>query len=127
MLKYVHVGFLVVQCQIRLNPILKGLKFIPTEAAQLPRTLGSAAIAVVPGNYAISSGLSLRSAITLEELTEDTKIVVAVRTDNVNQQWAKDIISAVESETFHKALEDKNNIFSSFQKPDWYKQKWNIQ
>lgn len=109
---------------IATNP--KGLKFVPTEAAQLPRTLGSAAIAVVPGNYAISSGLNLSDAILLEELTEDTKNIIAIRTENLNTSWAKDIIAVVESEEFKKAVEDRKNIFFSFQKPDWYKAKWNI-
>jgi len=36
----------------------------------------------------------------------------------------KDITAVVESEAFHKAVEDKKNIFSSFQKPDWYLAKW---
>jgi len=109
---------------IATNP--KGLKFVPTEAAQLPRTLGSAAIAVVPGNYAISSGLNLSDAILLEELTEDTKNIIAIRTENLNTPWAKDIIAVVESEEFKKAVEDRKNIFFSFQKPDWYKTKWNV-
>lgn len=109
---------------IATNP--KGLKFVPTEAAQLPRTLGSAAIAVVPGNYAISSGLNLSDAILLEELTEDTKNIIAIRTENLNTSWAKDIIAVVESEEFKKVVEDRKNIFFSFQKPDWYKAKWNI-
>jgi D-methionine transport system substrate-binding protein len=109
---------------IATNP--KELKLVPTEAAQLPRTLGSAAIAVVPGNYAIASGLKLSEAIVLEELTEDTKNIIAIRTENLNTTWAKDIIAAVESEEFKNAVEDHKNIFFSFQKPDWYKTKWNI-
>lgn len=104
------------------NP--KRLKFVPTEAAQIPRTLGSATIAVVPGNFAIAAGLKLNDAIVLETLDEDIKIVVAVRTEDLEKPWVKDITAVVESEAFHKAVEDKKNIFSSFQKPDWYLAKW---
>jgi D-methionine transport system substrate-binding protein len=107
---------------IATNP--KGLKFVPTEAAQIPRTLGSATIAVVPGNFAIAAGLKLNDAILLETLDEDIKIVVAVRTEDLEKPWVKDITAVVESEAFHKAVEDKKNIFSSFQKPDWYLAKW---
>jgi len=107
---------------IATNP--KGLKFVPTEAAQIPRTLGSATIAVVPGNFAIAAGLKLNDAIVLETLDEDIKIVVAVRTEDLEKPWVKDITAVVESEAFHKAVEDKKNIFSSFQKPDWYLAKW---
>ncbi|MFA6622558.1 MAG: MetQ/NlpA family ABC transporter substrate-binding protein [Fibrobacteraceae bacterium] len=106
------------------NP--RGLKFIPTEAAQLPRTLQSSAIAVVPGNYAISAGLKLSEALILEELTEDTKNIIAVRTENLNASWAKDIVEVVQSKAFRDAVEDHKNIFYSFQKPDWYKAKWNV-
>jgi len=36
-----------------------GFRFVPTEAAQLPRTLKDAELAVVTGNYALVSGLKL--------------------------------------------------------------------
>jgi len=109
---------------IAANP--KGLKFIPTEAAQLPRTRESVTIAAVPGLIAISAGFKLSDAIALEELTEDTKVVIALRTDNLNAAWAKDIVEVVKSQAFRDAVEDHRNIFYSFQKPDWYKAKWNV-
>jgi D-methionine transport system substrate-binding protein len=107
---------------IATNP--KKLKFVPTEAAQIPRTLGSATIAVVPGNFAIAAGFKLTEAIVLETLDEDIKIVVAVRTEDLEKPWVKEIAAVVEGEGFHKAVEDKKNVFSSFQKPDWYLAKW---
>ena len=103
------------------------LRFAPVEAAQLPRTLDSVALSVVPGNYAIAAGIKLSSAIVLEELSEDMKNIIAVRTDNLDAQFAKDIKEIVESENFKAVIQDPNQIFVSFQKPDWYKQKWNIQ
>jgi D-methionine transport system substrate-binding protein len=110
--------------EVASNP--RRLKLVPTEAAQLPRTLGSSAIAVIPGNYAISSGLQLNQAIVLEELTEDTKNIIAIRTENLDKPWAKDIVAVVKSAEFHKAVEDPKNIFFGFQRPDWYKQQWHI-
>lgn len=104
------------------NP--SGIKLVPTEAAQLPRTLSTVALSVVPGNYAISAGLQLSSALTLEQLTEDIKIVVATRTEDQSTEWLKAINTAVESEEFHQAVENPANGFSSFQKPDWYVAKW---
>lgn len=103
------------------NPI--GLIITPLEAAQIPRTLDNVAIAVVNGNYAIAAGLKLSDAIVLEELDDNLKIVVAVRTEDENQQFVKDIKDVIESEEFHKAVED-SEVFSSFQKPDWYVNKW---
>lgn len=104
-----------------------GLKISPVEAAQLPRTLDSVALSVVPGNYAISAGIPLSSAIILEELTEDLKNIIAVRTEDLDKQYAKDIKEVVESEDFQKVIEDQKHIFKSFQKPDWYKEKWKVQ
>ena len=104
-----------------------GLKISPVEAAQLPRTLDSVALSVVPGNYAIAAGISLSSAIILEELTEDLKNIIAVRTEDLDKQYAKDIKEVVEAEDFKKVIEDQKHIFTSFQKPDWYKEKWKVQ
>ena len=103
------------------NPI--GLLITPLEAAQIPRTLDTVAIAVVNGNYAIAAGLNLSDAIVLEELDDNLKIVVAVRTEDQNEQFTKDIKEVVESEEFHQAVED-SAVFSSFQKPEWYVNKW---
>jgi len=114
---------LVSDKDIASNP--KGLKFVPTEAAQIPRTLGSATLAIASGNFAIAAGLKLSDAIVLEELDDTIKITLAVRTADVNKQWVKDAKEVIESEAFHKVVEDPANIFSSFQKPTWYTKKWN--
>jgi len=102
------------------------LKFSPVEAAQLPRTLESVSLVVIPGNYAISAGIPLSSAIILEELTEDIKNVIAVRTEDLDKPLVADIKEVVESEEFKKVIEDSKYIFKDFQKPDWYKSKWNV-
>ena len=104
------------------NP--KGLVFTPLDAAQIPRSLGSATIAVAAGNFAIAAGLKLSDAIVLETLDDSIKIVVAVRTEDLDKQYVKDIKEVVESEAFHKVASDPKNIFASFQAPDWYTQKW---
>ena len=100
---------------------IKNLKFIPVEAAQLPRTLESSSIAVINGNYAISSGLSLSTAIAKEKLTEEYKNVIAIRTEDKDSQFAKDIVEIVESESFKKVVLDDKNIFKDFDFPDWFK------
>lgn len=103
------------------NP--KGLVFKPLEAAQLPRTLDSATAALVNGNFAIASGLKLSTAIKLEELDEPLKNVIAVRTDDLNKPFVKDIKSVVESTEFATAIQDPDHIFRDFQKPLWLQQK----
>lgn len=101
------------------NP--KNLKFTPVEAAQLPRTLESSAVAIINGNYAISSGLSLSSAVAKEKLTEEYKNVIAIRTEDKDSQFAKDILEIVQSEAFKKVILDDKNIFKDFDFPDWFK------
>lgn len=106
---------------IEQNPL--GLVFKPLEAAQLPRTLDSATASVVNGNFAISAGLKLSSAIKLEELDENIKNVVAVRTEDLDKPFVKDIKVVIESPEFLAVVDDPKFIFHSFQKPDWLKAK----
>ncbi|CAH2031975.1 MetQ/NlpA family ABC transporter substrate-binding protein [Trichlorobacter ammonificans] len=101
------------------NP--KGLKIRPIEAAQIPRTLDSVSIAVINGNYAIAAGIPLDSALLKEELDENLKLVVAVRTDDLNKPFAKDIQSVLESADFRQAVYNKNYLFKDFQFPAWLK------
>ncbi|MCW2276824.1 MetQ/NlpA family ABC transporter substrate-binding protein [Heliophilum fasciatum] len=102
------------------------LKVVPMEAAQLPRTLDSVTLSVINGNYAISAGIPLSSAIIKEELIEDHKNLVAVRTEDLDKPFVKDLKEVVESEAFKNAIEDPKNVFKDFQKPQWYKDKWNV-
>lgn len=104
------------------NPL--NLKITPVEAAQLPRTLDSSDLAAIPGNYALAAGIDLKSALYLEQLTEEYKNLIAVKNADLDAQFVKDIVEVVESEAFQKVIESEEYLFSGFQKPDWYKQKW---
>lgn len=103
------------------------LKIVPLEAAQLPRSLDGSALAVIPGNYAISSGLKLSSSIVGETLPPELFIWFVVRTENADQQFVKDAQEAYESEEFKNYFENPDNEFDRFQRPQWYVDKWNIQ
>ena len=85
------------------NP--KGIKFQPVEAAQLPRTVGDADYAIVPGNFAVAAGMDLKSAVVLEEPPLQYQQVVAVRSKDVDTQWAKDLAAAFKSPAFKEALD----------------------
>ncbi len=110
---------------IKDNPL--NLTITPVEAAQLPRTLQSSDLAAIPGNYALSAGIDLDSAIYKEVLAEEMKNVIAVQTKDIDSQFVKDILEVVQSEGFKDVIESSDYEFSSFQKPDWYTQKWQIQ
>jgi len=101
------------------NP--KKLVIKPLEAAQLPRALDAATASIVNGNYAIAARLSLSSAIKLEQLVENTQNLVAVRTEDLDLQYAKDIKAVIESSEFLAVIDSKNHIYKEFQKPQWLK------
>jgi len=96
------------------NP--KELKFQPVEAAQLPRTLESVDLAAINGNFAISAGLDLTTALVRDKLPESIINRVVVKTENLDKQFVKDIKEAVESEAFKKVIDEK---FEGFHRPDW--------
>lgn len=103
-----------------------GVIIQPVEAAQLPRTLDSVTLAVINGNYAIAAGIPLASGIIKEELIEDWKNFIAVKTADKNKQFVKDIKEVVESKEFRDVIESTKHEFKEFQRPEWYKKKWGI-
>ncbi|MES2879271.1 MAG: MetQ/NlpA family ABC transporter substrate-binding protein [Pseudomonadota bacterium] len=102
---------------IEQNP--RGLVFKPLEAAQLPRTLDSATLAVVNGNFAIAAGLKLSDALKLEQLDENIKNLVAVKTADFDKPFVQDIKQVIESPEFLATVDDPKHIFKDFQKPEW--------
>jgi D-methionine transport system substrate-binding protein len=85
------------------NP--KKLQFKPLEAAQLPRALGDAAIAIVPGNFATSAGLKFTSALALEQPPIAYQQVVAVKTADRNKPWAQDLAATFKTPFFKQVLQ----------------------
>ena len=94
------------------NP--RKLQLTPIEAAQLPRTLDDAAFVVINGNFAIASGLKLTEAIALEKTPDHYLNVVAVKTEDKEQSWTKDIVAAFKSREY-KAVLDKH--FQGYARP----------
>ncbi len=97
------------------NP--KNLKFVEIEAPQLPRSLESVDLAVINGNFAIGAGLNLSDALYNEKLSDGYSNVIAVRTEDAEAQFAKDIVDIVHSDDFRNVINDANNQYSSFFKP----------
>ncbi|WP_019155744.1 MetQ/NlpA family ABC transporter substrate-binding protein [Robertmurraya massiliosenegalensis] len=94
----------------------KNLEFQPIEAGQLPRSVESADLAAVPGNFALAAGMDLLTALALEEMLDSYRNVVAVKTENKDDQLAKDIVEVVESDAFEKVIDEE---FQGFGKPEW--------
>ena len=93
------------------NP--KGLVFKPLEAAQLPRTLDGVTGALVNGNFAVAAKLDLASAIKQEHLDENLKNIIAVRSEDADKPFAKDIVAAVKSPAYRAVIDDPQNIYSA--------------
>lgn len=102
---------------IATNP--KGLVFKPLEAAQLPRTLDGVTASLVNGNFAIAAGIKLSSALKQEQLDENLKNIIAVRTEDADKPFAKDIVEVVKSPAYRAVIDDPKNVYSAFQKPAW--------
>lgn len=100
------------------NP--KSLVFKEVNAEVLPTVLDSVGIAVINGNYAISAGLDLADAVYNEQLGEGYYNVIAVRTEDKDSSFSKDIVSIVHSDDFRNVIEDESKIYKAFNKPADY-------
>ena len=94
------------------NP--RKLKFIPLEAAQLPRSLGDSEYAIINGNFAISSGLKLTEAVALEKTPDHYLNVVAVKRADKDTPWAKDLAEVYRSKEYKAVVDTK---FQGYAKP----------
>lgn len=98
------------------NP--KNLVIQPIEAGQLPRSIDGVDLAAVPGNFAIAADFNLLDALALEDMPDEFRNVVAVKTSNKDAQFAKDILEVIQSEAFEKIIDEQ---FEGFGKPAWMK------
>ena len=96
----------------------KNLKFQPIEAGQLPRSVESADLATVPGNFALAASMNLLDALALENMLDSYRNVVALSAANEDSQLAKDLKAVVASDEFEKVIDEE---FEGFGKPEWMK------
>ena len=94
---------------------VKGIKLLPLEAAQLPRSLQDADYAFVNGNYALASGLKLRDALRTEKISPAYANLVAVRSIDRDKPFARDLAAAYKSRAF---LDVTNKHFADYAKTD---------
>jgi D-methionine transport system substrate-binding protein len=90
------------------NP--KDLKFLELDAAQLPRTLADADIAIINTNYAIASGLNPKSdSIAMEKADSPYVNVIVVRKGDEDLPWVKTLLEAYHSDEIKAFIEDAYN------------------
>lgn len=98
------------------NP--KNINLVPLEAAQLPRSRQDVDFAIITGNYATSSGMKLTEALYQEPSFAYINWGV-IRTKNLHEKWAQDVIAAYNSDEF-KAYTAKH--FDGYKQPEaWVK------
>ncbi|HDK7169134.1 TPA: MetQ/NlpA family ABC transporter substrate-binding protein [Clostridium botulinum] len=99
-------GELVSKLDITENP--KNIKVEELDAAQLPRTLGDAEVAVINTNYAVSANLNpLKDALVIESKDSPYANVIVVKTENKNAEYIKALNEAINSEEIKKYIEEQ--------------------
>lgn len=101
-------GFTATVNDIEKNP--KNLKIVEVEAAQIPRSLQDVDMAVINGNYALSAGLEVSSAIAKEEKDSDAAKtyanIIAVRKGDETREDLKALVAALQSAEVTKYITD---------------------
>ena len=81
------------------------------EAAQVPRSLGSVAVAVINGNYAIAAGLKVSDALAVEDGESDViqnnyANVLVVKEGNENNEAVLKLLDALKSDQVKTFIEE---------------------
>src|SRR5699024_5392400 len=99
---------------IKDNP--KNLEIKPLEAGQLPRSVDSDDMATVPGSCEVAADFDLLDALTLEEMPEEFRNIVAVCAEEESAKFTEDIIEVIESDAFEEVIDEE---FEGFSNPEW--------
>lgn len=75
---------------------------------------------IINGNLVISSGHKLKEALELEKTPSQHRIIVTVRDEDKEKQFAKDLIEAYHSPEFKKMIQSEEQ-FEGFVLPDYLK------
>lgn len=90
------------------NP--KKLKIVELEAAQLPRALPDLDAASINTNFAAQAGLvPQRDAIAIEDLKGPYANLIAVRTQDLDKPWVKQLVDAYHSDEVKAFIKTKFN------------------
>ncbi len=100
------------------NP--REIRFIQMDAQNLVGSLDSADISVINGNFAIAGGLNPSDSLYNEILDEGYVNVIAVRTEDLDQQFVRDIVDTVRSMEYVTMVTDPNGSYSGFQHPRYF-------
>lgn len=94
-----------------------GLEFVPMDAAQITRSLDSISLGFVPGNYAFAAKLDFATALSVENVKEPIKNVVAVKAED--QAYYDLFYSVIHSQQFKDAI-SADATYDQFTRPAWW-------
>ncbi|MCI1832767.1 MAG: MetQ/NlpA family ABC transporter substrate-binding protein [Bifidobacterium sp.] len=95
------------------NPRKLAIKTL--DAAQLPRSLDSVDVSLIPGNFSWSAGLKPSQALAFERQSSGVINVFVVRTADVHTSFARDVKALLASNRFKQAI--ATSKFADFGKP----------
>lgn len=103
------VGLAATKLDIVENP--HNYDIVEVEAAQVPRSLGSVAVAVINGNYAIAAGLKVSDALAVEDGESDViqnnyANVLVVKEGNENNEAVLKLLDALKSDQVKTFIEE---------------------
>jgi D-methionine transport system substrate-binding protein len=88
------------------NP--KNLRFLELDAAQLPRALADADIAIINTNYALAAGLSPRNdSIAMEKAESPYVNIIVVQQGRQDEPWVKTLVEAYHSDEIKAFIDEK--------------------
>ena len=88
------------------NP--KKLKFVELDAAQLPRSLQDVDLVSINNNYAVQAGLNpAKDAIAREDVEGPWVNIIAVREEDKDKPWVKQLIEAYHSDPVKQFIETR--------------------
>lgn len=95
----------------------KNLEFVFQDSGQLPRSVDQIGLSLVPGNYALASGMDLADALQLEQMNENFRNQIVINAEDKDSKMADDMIKAVESDHFKQTIDAE---FQGFDKPEGF-------
>ena len=97
----------VTQQDIVENPY--NIQFTEMTSTNIPTVLDDFDYAVITGSIVYNAGMDASTALLQEDILEHLILQVAVKEENKDAQWAKDIVAAYHSEEFKKYLDENND------------------
>ncbi len=96
------------------------LKLVLLDAPQMPRSLDEVELSAVLGNHVIASGMSLSSALALEDPAPQYRIILVARKEVANGALLKQLTDAYKSADYRKFVESDPKA-KGFSRPEYWR------